>query len=449
MESNDNPKPIVTLAWEYKWLVGGIASAVVLAGVTYTIVSEPIWEAEATIVFPSRAPSILGNAGMAEASGLAATLSGGPTPIKVYKGFLESQRTLDLVAEATGMIRKDVFRARSIVDQSMESSITISAQDKNSDLARKIVAEHLAALEKINAEVSDPLYADDSKVLGGKLKEQQTKVLALENAMLKFQQQAVTAPGVAPSGANKEALTAASPAKWQQLQRDLEIQIQKVNAGIRAIRTQIQQVTGKAAIMPSNLPPVRRWRDRLVELQYELKIKELTFGPSSPEVLLLKGSVEETNKSLKKELAAYSGAISSGALDPTADPESLSGLVAERFALEAQLDAVKRLAALAPSESMTMARLTRELTTQTAILQQLQAQYELARIQELRNPNRWQVLDEPRVAEEAVNKSLAKSGLIAGMLGLILGVLSAMIADSRNSRKNVRAESQVQHKKAA
>jgi uncharacterized protein involved in exopolysaccharide biosynthesis len=259
------------------------------------------------------------------------------------------------------------------------------------------------------------------------------RVTGIERQLLSFQENAVTAPSVATAGSGKDTTVVANPSRWQDMERQLEVGISKLNANIQAVRRQVA-ASGRSGEIPSNLPPVRKWRDKLVDLEYELKLKELTFGPDSPEIVQLKETVTETKKSLQQELRAYSGAIKSGALDPTTSEDSIVGLVAERFGMEAQLAAVQRLAQLAPAESITLSRLTRELSTQSGILQQVQAQYELAKMQESRNPNRWHVLDEPEVDEDPVNKSMGKSGAMAAILGLVLGAMAALIRDSRSPK---------------
>src|SRR5688572_27918963 len=150
---NDETKPIIRILWDHKWLVGGIMGVVVAGGVVNTMFSRPIWEASATIVFPAKTPSILGGSGgMTDQTSLASALTGGPTPLKIYRGFLESERVLKLVSEETGMKRKELFRARKIVDQSMESSLTVTARNSNAATAVKIVQAHLEALDKVNTE---------------------------------------------------------------------------------------------------------------------------------------------------------------------------------------------------------------------------------------------------------------------------------------------------------
>ena len=254
---SEDTKPIVRILWDHKWLVATIMGVVVGLGVVYTMFSAPVWEASATIVFPSRTPSILGSGGMTDQSSLATALTGGPTPLKIYKGFLESERVLKMVSEETGMARKDIFRARKIVDQSMESSLTVTVRSKSVTEAVKVVQAHLQALDKVNTEVNAPLYEDDSLVLGKKLGEQRIRVERIETQLLSFKQHAVTAPSVSATGSGKESTVIAGPARWQELQKQLEIGIQKVNANIQSVRKQIT-ASGRSGDIPSNLPPVKK-----------------------------------------------------------------------------------------------------------------------------------------------------------------------------------------------
>ena len=106
------------------------------------------------------------------------------------------------------------------------------------------------------------------------------------------------------------------------------------------------------------------------------------------------------------------------------------------------------MAKLAPAESIRLSQLTRDVTTQGAILQQLQAQYQLADLQADRDPNKWEVLDEPRVDEKAVNKSLSKTGILSLLAGSALGTLAAMFAPYRK-RKLADSEPEIKISKAA
>jgi uncharacterized protein involved in exopolysaccharide biosynthesis len=120
----------------------------------------------------------------------------------------------------------------------------------------------------------------------------------------------------------------------------------------------------------------------------------------------------------------------------------------ERVSLEAQIAAVSRLAKLAPAESIKLSQLTRVVTTQSTIVQQLQAQYQLASLQADRDPNHWEVLDDPRVDDKAVNKSFSKNGILSLIAGLALGAIAALFAPKRKV-KAIKADPQISLDKAA
>ncbi len=431
---NDEPKAIWTAVWHQKTLVFSIAFLAVAGGCAYTFLATPIWQAKATIVFPVRQQSTLGPAGAMDQVSLAASLGGGPTPLKIYTGFLESERTLKSVADTLGLKKRDIKEMRRLTDQAMENSLTISATSKNPDLAKEVVDLHLKALAEINREINDPLMTDDLKVLSDKMKDQQKSVAEIEKKMLSFQNGAVTAPSVSVTGSGKEAAVVSNPSRWQDLQRQLEIDLGRVSSSIATANRSIMR-SANSTQLPSNIPPVRKWRERLVDLEYQLKLKELEYAPESPEVRQLKEAVETTRNEMEKEVSAYAKSVRSGVIDPTSPEASLPAMITQKAGLEAQLAAVRRLAQQAPSESIELARLTRDLQTQSMILQQLQAQYKLAEVQAAREPNRWQILDDAEVEDRPVNKSYTKNGILSLMLGLFFGVISGLVRDSVQSKK--------------
>lgn len=431
---NDEPKAIWTAMWQQRKVLALTAFVAVVAGCAYTYFVTPLWQAKATIVFPVRNQSTLGPAGAMEQNSLAASLAGGPTPLKVYEGFLDSERTLKLVADTLGIKKREVREMRRLTDQAMENSVTISAINKNPDLAKQVVELHLKALAEINREVNDPLVNDDIKVLDTKIKDQQKLIADIEKRLLTFQNGAITAPSVAVTGSGKEATVVANSPRWQDMQRQLEIELGRVSSSISSANRAIMR-SSNAKEMPSNIPPVKKWRERLVDLEYQLKLKEIEYAEESPEVRNLKDAIATTKREMQSEISAYAKSVQSGIIDPTAPEASLPAMITQRAGIEAQLAAVRRLASQAPLESIQLARLTRDLQTQSMILQQLQAQYKLAEVQAAREPNRWQVLDDTEVEDKPVNKSYAKNGGLSLLLGLFLGTIIGLIRDAATSKK--------------
>lgn len=412
----------------------GLALAVA-AGLGYTLFAAPIWEAKATLIFPVRTPSLIGPGNFDQTS-LAATLTGGPTPLKVFGGMLESERALSFVAEHAGLPRRDVKEMRSIQDQAMESSLTVSARSHDADLAKRVVALHLDALDRINQDVSRPMSSLDVDTLRQRVAEQQARVDDAEARLLEFQNRAISAPSIAAVGSGMDANFVPTGSKWAQTLKELELDEGRLSAAIDSTLRRTRSIAGQGGQLPASLPPVQKWRDRLTQMQYDLKIQELTLAPSAPELRKLREAIAVTERQLRSELDKYARAASAGMVDPGAgETDHLPGMLTQRVVVQSQIAAVRKLAKVAPAEAIELSRLTREVGTQSAILQQLQAQSEIASLNAERDPNRWQVLDEPQVEEKPVNKSFVKNGAISIAGGMALGSLLALAWPTRRSKR--------------
>ncbi len=427
MNPRESEMPSVfSLIWARKGLFFAGLALALAAGIGYTVFAAPIWEAKATLIFPVRTPSLLG-AGSFDQASLAATLTGGATPLKVFGGMLESERALQYVSEATGLSRRRVREMRRLQDQAMESSLTVLARSQDGDLAKRVVALHLEALERINDEVSRPMAALDGEALEKRVARQREKVALAEANLLAFQSQAISAPSVVATGSGKEANVVPNGSRWGQTLKELELDLGRLNAAIGSTLARTRAIAGQGGKLPASLPPVQKWRERLTALQYDLRIQELTLAPSAPEIQKLRQTIAITEGQLRSELQSYAQAASKGMVDPGAgDSDRLPGMLTQRVVVESQIHAVRKLAQVAPAEAIELSRLTREVGTQSAILQQLQAQTEIAALNAERDPNRWQVLDVPQIDDKPINKSFFKNGAISGVGGLALGSFLAL-----------------------
>lgn len=423
---------IFSIVWVRRKLAMTVAGSVVILGIAYTLFAPAIWEAKSTIVFPVRTPSLLG-AGSFEQTGLAATLGGGPTPLKIFAGMLDSERALEIVCKETGVTRRKLMEMVSIQEHGTESSISISARNVDADLAKKIVTSYLGALRTINNTIGKPLVSDDATVLKAQLDTQKVTLANSEKALLAFQQTALTAPSVATAGSGKESSVVPNAGKWGEMLRSLELQLVSLDSSIKDAEHRMNLITTSLKDLPASIPPVEKWRGKLIEQEYEKKIKELTLAPEAPELKKLNEAIAVTKTQLSSELEKYAKAANNGMVD-TAGLNRMPTYLTQRVALQAQIEAVSRLAKIAPAESIRLTQLMRDVTTQSAILQQLQAQYQLASLQSERDPNHWTVLDEPRVDDKAVNKSFSKNGILSLIAGCALGSLAAMFAPKRRRK---------------
>jgi uncharacterized protein involved in exopolysaccharide biosynthesis len=391
-------------------------------GIAYTLFAPAVWEARATVIFPVRQASALGLAG-GDASAITSAL-GGPTPVRVYSGILESARTVDYVAKETGLSRLDVKRMRKVLDQAMENTITVSAANRDPELAKRLVALHLQALETINEDLNMPQSENDVAVLRERIEQQNKTIAKFEQELLEFQSRAVTAPSVTQTGAGQDSTIVASPSGWVSTLRQLELQYARVDSEIGQIHAWSDKIAKEGGELPTPFSGAEKWRKALTDLEYELRVKELTYASTSPEVKKLREQIAITRRQMQGELDKHVRATEEGFIDPSSvGGDKLPGLMAERVALEAQIQAVKRLADLAPAESVELSRLLREIATHTAILNQLEGQLQVAAVQQARDPNRWEVLDEPYVEDKPLNKSYLRNCGAALAIGLLFSLL--------------------------
>ena len=426
--------PLFAAVKERKPLVACVVLLAVGLGVAYTLFAPAVWEAKATIIFPVRQPSALGLSG--DDTGSIASALGGPTPVRVYTGILESAHTLDFVAKATGLRSKEVETMSTVLDQAMQNTITVSARSKDPSLAMNVVSLRLQALRDINSSLNMPLAQNDVEVLQSKIAQEQASVSDCESKLLDFQQHAVTAPTLTPSGNGKQSSLIATPTNWVATLRELEIQYAKVDSQIRQAQDWSDKVAADGGELPTPFPGTEKWRGTLADLEYDLRTAQLSFSPTAPEIKMIEEKIRIAKAQLQGELEKYAKATHEGLIDPQfSDAQKLPGLMADRVALEAQITAVARLAALAPEEAGELTRLMRELGTHTVILQQLQEQAQVASIQQARDPNRWEVLDAPHLGDEPVNKSILRNTALSLALGLFAAVsLASALGRPRKKR---------------
>ena len=448
--ANDFPEiaPILSPVWQRRRLVLGVVALSAMVGVAYTLYAPKVWEAEATIIFPVRQPSVLGVTG--SESGALASALGAPTPVRVYTGILESTRTIEYVANSTGLKRKEVKQMSKVLDQTMENSITVLARSRDAELARKIVELNLEALEKINEDLNMPLAENDVFVLTQRIEGQRETIAKFEGQLLEFQNGAVTAPGVTSTGSGKEATILAAPSNWVGSLRELEIQHARVDSEIGQVMAWSDRVADDKDELPTPFPGAEKWRTTLAELEYELRVAQLSYSPTAPEVQKLEEQIQIARKQLDNELTKHIEATRQGFIAPTGEGNAkLPALLANRVALEAQMKAVQRLAQLAPAEAIELSQLMREIATNTVILQQLEAQLQVATLQEARDPNRWEVLDAPRISEEPINKSFARNGALSLIVGLFLAFSLAMALGRKPEKQGLIVLPDGQDEKAA
>lgn len=402
----------------------------VAASCVRTYLAKPVYEAKATVFFPTRQPSILGQTGATESAGTAASVFGvGATPIRVYRGFLESETALDHVSSAAGEKREDIKKMRTLEEEASTSTINIGAKSRDPQKALQVVRLFVRELAEINQRMGLNGTSDDVKVIEGQLASAKKRLTDAEAKSTKLQEQAVSAPSISSSQSGVLAL----PGNWSQQLAVLKAQRTTEDRKIQAAIARVNVLASKGIQLPSELPPIKKFRPILSKLQLDLRTKEISLGPDAPEIRSLRAEIQINQTALQKELTDYVRGVDVGLLDPTVAEGDLPGLLASRLGTESQIRSYEKLAAQAPSESTSISRALREVTVQGTIVQQLTVQLEMAKIQAARDPNRWSLLDEPRLSDEPINKSMLRAGLFGLIGGLFVGAVIALCRRSNRA----------------
>lgn len=418
--------------WQRKHTVAVVTMLCVLVGVLATWLPAPVYEASSTLLFPAGgAPSL---AGLAQSLGLSIP-SGATAPLKMYRAVLESDRIRGLIARQAHVSPKLLLQITTVKDDAQASLITVSVRHKDPRVAQRIARLYVSTLAKLNRELNLPLVRNQTEFLEKELALRTQQLREAENRLLQFHQKMVQEGGApSTSGGAGASIGSASPLRalgssisgldstYLQQLNSARLQLQQVNEQIATARASAQQLAKSAMNLPADLPPAAQWRQKLADLEYELRVAELTYGPDAPNVVKLKRQIALTRQQLRKEIDNYLQAVNMN-LDPNLAPLEL-----QRVGLEAQVDALQRLATRAPEDTLKLQRLAREVATLNDIVQQLRISLEQARMEMSRDPNRWEVLEDGTLKEEPVNKRWKLNIALALAGGLMLGTLVALIA---------------------
>lgn len=388
-----------------------------------TAIRTPEYAARMSVFFPSRS-SILGGSGVMDAAGGSSALLGATaSPLRIFQAFLESETAIQDISGTFSMRRQDLTENRALDSDPRTNILTVTFIDPSPAKAKSVLETHVTELRKINSKVSFDTMEDDVKVLQNRLAIAKKKMRDAETELVTYERSSISAPTIAPGAGG----IAATPGAWAQNLIQLQLEEEKIDATLAASRARVQLLSRLGADQPSELPPVKRLRPKLLEIEYELAVRRRTLGPEAPEVTKLNAQLQVLRQTLSKELQEYLQGVNADVIDPTVSEGEIPAMLTARTVIDAQISVLRRLAAAAPAESMNMNRLYAQVNLQAGIVQQLTNQSLTASLQSQRDPNRWVVLDEPWVNEKPVNKSFGRSMLIGGFLGLVVGLVGAVI----------------------
>ena len=404
--------------WRAIFLVTVLAVGI---GLLYTFLVPAKFKAEATLYFPSRPSTVLGAVGVtsSDSSGGLSGLGSGPTPIKIFHRFLESETCTAYVADKSGMKRKKIEDSRKFEEDPGASMLTVSVVLPDGDAARQLLQDHLDALSSINERISSSYLQDDTTAIQTELSTQQEKLDKSESDLVNFQKHANSAPSTSPS-------------QWQTRLIQAKVDLASTNSSIQAASSVYRKALGTQGLSPSDIPPVQKLRPRLVDAEYQLNALTNTLGPDAPEVRHLEADIANLKKELRSEVSAYVASVNKGLIDPTASAAGanngadISGMLEHQVSLQSEIEALTQLAKVAPAEQGALSHLALQVSIQSELVKQATLQLETARLQALRDPNKWSLLDPPWVDPNPVNKHYLLIGAMTLLGGLLLGCIWAI-----------------------
>ncbi|GMV88576.1 MAG: hypothetical protein AMXMBFR81_15070 [Chthonomonas sp.] len=331
-----------------------------------------------------------------------------PNPYDTLAGMLYSDALIQEVSRQFNITPKD-FKDEVTVQKDIDSNqlhIVTKGVDPKYRIAllQSVLLKFETVSKTLNVTTAERQAALLTNAITSKRQELRKKRIALANL-----QRTMTAP-VDPTNAT-------SLTEPYARVRKLEFELGTVKQAIDSMLSQATKARELAASVPTIVTDKSPWRAKLRELEYELERESRISGPEAPSIRRLQDAIDVTRREAEREYTAQLSSLQQGL-----EPESAK-LFAQREVLGWQLQEAKRIAASAPQEATELAELLADIGTQTAVLTNLESEYERARVKAEVDRIRWVVLDPPTQSYEAINKRYVFFSGTAAMAVLLLLLL--------------------------
>ena len=414
VESQQQGELDLGLVWRKmarRWpLVIGLAllGALIAGGITSFM--APLYEARATLIFPAGSPGV----GL-QSLGLQSTI--GSQNMELVEGIVTSREVEDQIVNDLKLDREVVRDNLKIQQIPARRQVVLSFESGSKDTGLKVmnlVLSHLLRLEE-----SIGVNTSEKRLNGYReaYDEKAELVRGIEEEILAFQKSAVTVPSI------EDEFTGIGYLKERS---DLARELEKINRQITEKRNAAKRL-GQAAGdgLPTGLESEQKWRDALLQASIELDQVRAKYQPGTPQVKAAEEKLETTRKNLVSEISKYVESVQGGG-----DAET-SALLAQKVITEWLLGRAEELAKIAPNEASRYRQLLDKLKVEIRARDELKLQSDAEAVRGKVEAKIWQVLDQPYVDDEPVNK---KFGMNIG-LGLILGGLLGAMITSGSTRQ--------------
>ena len=397
----EKSEPIaLSAAMKKRWLLVSFIIVVALAlAFAYEKVKQPEYRAVTRI--------LMSQSDQPSAGGLGAIVATQADPIRILAGMLESKRARDEARKVSGF-KKDKDLKYNVRVEVPAGQIIVTMTDKNKNRELNVLNNLIENLKAMEGELGVTVATKEAENLLVAKQQREEEVKKIEDEILKFSEQAKTAPDP------EKPLSAMAYIKQYE---EAKLELKSVELQVQALHDSTARLLSNSENLPVTIDEdITRWRRTLDMAVYELNLSKITLGDRAPEVLRKTKAVEVARQRLQEQVAK---AIQ--AANDDLSPEA-AVLVSKKLVLDSQIEMLEPLAQAAPKEAMTYQRLLTRLTRAQGALELSSQKYESTKLKADAARVRWSVLDQPYIEEEPSNKNMIFS-LIAGFT--IGGIIAA------------------------
>ncbi|KAB2320133.1 chain length-determining protein [Betaproteobacteria bacterium SCN1] len=325
-------------AWRRRWWGVAVAWLICIVGWTWVMIIPDRYQASARVYVDTQTllkPLL---------SGLAAEPNV-EQQIKLMTRQLVSRPTLEKVArmtdldvkaktpEQTEKMLNELAAKISIADAGRENLYTISYQDANGDLAKKVVQSLLTIFVESSLGKTRQDISSSQRFIEEQLQQYQQKLTDSENALKEFKQKHI---GMMPGqGGDYYAKLAETSGLMRQAQLDQQEAINRRNQLKRQLSDEEPELSAAAAAVSTNT----EIDGRIQALQKQMDQLRLQYTDLHPDIQATKRLIDRLEEQKKIELAAQKKADPAGARIQNPVYQQLTIAIAEADATVASLNA--------------------------------------------------------------------------------------------------------------
>lgn len=391
-------RPYVEYVWakKFRLILWSLMCAAIALAVAYF--QKPLYRAHATVVIPAAG----------QTSGLGAIASGVSSPLTILNGIVRSEGIRQAVSQDTKIKQGELRTMIDTAEDPQFSQLQIIVIDGKKARAKLVLDSLMRHLTRITADLTLTINQATAKELANALAAKEVEIAKAQDELNQLQARFKTVPS-----ADKPLYINNLQAEVKQLEFELEVAKRRLDTAREAAR----KLGNSDYTLPTGDPIRDKYRNQIVELEYQLQIALTRFGPDAPEVQRARREVEVAKRQFRDEMALYINSID---LDVNKEIIQQEAGVA---VLEWQLEARRDQLAAAPEEAKSFSRKQRELEALIAAAGKIREEYAAVRLKGDVYPFAWTVLEQPSVQDGPVNKKY----LTVGLLGFVIGLMGTVM----------------------